>query len=458
MTFLATDQLETLWKKIEEISSIPIISQTLTWENGQRVVGRPSASLETVGLKNGDMIVVTGEPVQKQSEDLVPIPSSGGFGGGRSVDTSINGNKESVKPTDLKEEDKSKTPLHQTFESYLRARRFDTSSLAGSQSYKSIFFDKGRLAKVPPSVTLTHQPYRHIDHLEFANVAEIQGFVNHWFIDLHGFTQRVGWMYGYYLEDTNFDEGYRAVVEGIYEPPQSDGQFLPDPLLATVDEVTSRLGLERVGWVFTGPARDGLVTAQESVRIAELQLKYISNEHYTGYPVSKLVTCIVSPDTQKGQPEIHALMVSDQAVGMVRDKLILVSDQSDKAVRVRQAEKNERLPLVLQTGKDVAAFDPDWFVVKVNHGIPLKLRSMFKRSVFRRENRVNSNSNSVRKYIDQVSRSEPSWERYSDFHLLLFIADKFDKHSAILLADCIKNKTDIGPDFEALIQAFASSR
>ena len=34
------------------------------------------------------------------------------------------------------------------------------------------------------------------------------------------FECRVGFLYGYFAEDPGFDQGIRAVVEAIYEPPQ----------------------------------------------------------------------------------------------------------------------------------------------------------------------------------------------------------------------------------------------
>lgn len=42
--------------------------------------------------------------------------------------------------------------------------------------------------------------------------------MNKWTNNKHAI-QKVGWLYGYYTEDKNFEEGVRAIVEAIYEPP-----------------------------------------------------------------------------------------------------------------------------------------------------------------------------------------------------------------------------------------------
>lgn len=77
-----------------------------------------------------------------------------------------------------------------------------------------------RRAQLPKSVTLKHQVYRHVDHLELMCVKEFQSFVSFWRNDLGGLQQRCGWMIGYYVEDENYEQGIRAVCEAIYEPPQ----------------------------------------------------------------------------------------------------------------------------------------------------------------------------------------------------------------------------------------------
>lgn len=46
--------------------------------------------------------------------------------------------------------------------------------------------------------------------------------------------------------------------------------------------------------------------------------------------------------------------------------------------------QQEMMPPVLASGSEVTEFDPDWLLVKVNDGVPLKKRSMFRFSHFPR--------------------------------------------------------------------------
>lgn len=363
-------------------------------------------------------------------------------------------------------------PLHKTFEAFLTERRYEVGNLPGNSSFKSTFLEKGRMMKLPPSVTLSHQPYRHIDHLEFMNVPEIQDFVREWQLNLHMVTQRCGWMYGYYIEDPNYEGGYRAVVEGIYEPPQScvNDEAIPDesdPFLTSVDQVAEALGLERVGFIFTSLARDSahLLNSHELLRVAKMQLSRETREHYTKYALSKFCTCITHPDMSTGAtPQTDVFMVSDQFCAMVRDRLVEPKPElqpDTKRIRLRDAINGEMLPQVLEAGKAAGTdFDPDWFIVKVNSGAPMKPRSFFVHSHFPRENRLSSPQfrSDIKRYLSQCSSSgEPSWSKFSDFHLLLFIAKILDVDSAKVICEAVRDRKDVGPETVELLDALGNS-
>ena len=321
--------------------------------------------------------------------------------------------------------------------------------------------------KLPPSVTLVHQPYRHVDHLEFMNVPEIQEFVKHWQLDLHMVTQRCGWMYGYYLEDVNVEGGYRAVVEAIYEPPQqciddSVSENSEDPFLPIVDQLVMELGLEPVGFIFTSLARgdEHLMNSNELVRSAKLQMAKSTNAHYTKYVLSKFCTGIVHPNMQnEGSPQTDVFMVSDQLCGMIRDGLV-GTQTNPKRVQLRKSLPGEIQPQVLEAGKNASVdFDPDWFVVKVNSGAPVKPRSFFAHSHFPRENRPGQTQfrSDIKRYIAKCGSAEPAWMKLSDFHLLLFIANTFDLETAKVVCQAVRSRSEVDSDLFELIQAAADS-
>jgi nuclear protein localization protein 4 homolog len=365
----------------------------------------------------------------------------------------------------------SQAPLHKTFEAFLAERRYEVGNLPGNLSYKSNFVERGRMIKVPPSVTLAHQPFRHVDHLEFMNVPEIQDFVNEWQTSLHMVTQRCGWMYGYYIEDPNYEGGFRAVVEAIYEPPQTckdDEAILAenDDFLTTVDQIADTLGLERVGFIFTSLARDSahLLNSQELLRAAKMQLSRESREHYTKYALSKFCTCITHPDMSAGgAPQTDVFMVSDQFCAMVRDKLIENNPelQTDlKRIKLREAIHGELQPEVLEAGKSTSKdYDPDWFVVKVNSGAPVKPRSFFVHSHFPRENRVSGPQlrSDIKRYLSKCASSEPGWSKCSDFHLLLFVARILDIDTAKVICEAVRDRTEVSQDMMDLIRALGEN-
>lgn len=149
------------------------------------------------------------------------------------------------------------------------------------------------------------------------NTEEIRNFVNFWMHDCEMLTQRCGWMYGYYIEDVHYPMGIRAVCEAIYEPIQTGDiesvRIEPDNFLSVVDTIAERLGLERIGFIFSHLPRDNFfLTAQEIYDIAKIQNSRIDTGHYTGYNASHHVTCTISPDVNNnGECSLNAFMVSD---------------------------------------------------------------------------------------------------------------------------------------------------
>lgn len=352
------------------------------------------------------------------------------------------------------EDGKKVEPKFQSFDAFLRTRRYDTAGLPGSQKYTTGEVKQGGMIKIPPSVSIKQQPYRHVDTLSVINVPEMENFIGYWHIHLlENAMQRVGWMYGYYLEDKNYDEGCRAIMEAIYEPPQEMvgeiAQFKPDPWSTAVDRLAEALGIERIGWIFTTLLlEDGLLLSPEEIlRIARLQNEHSTDIHFTKYVLSKFVSCAVRPDVKLGGlPSLNPFMVSEQCTAMVRDNI--VGETTDRRhIVIREARKNELIPDFIVEGKPSKKIATDFFVVRVNDTAPKKHERLFTHSDFPRENRQThpQRRDDLKKYFKKRPASEPTWSRFADFHLILFIAQEIDVDTALIICECVRDRKDV-PD------------
>eukprot|EP00914_Ancora_sagittata_P002977 GHVO01006194.1.p1 GENE.GHVO01006194.1~~GHVO01006194.1.p1 ORF type:complete len:502 (-),score=88.70 GHVO01006194.1:58-1563(-) len=351
--------------------------------------------------------------------------------------------------------DSSGRPKFENFDSFLLKREFNTTDLPLCVSFAPAFINRGTMMKLPSSVTLKHQQYRHVDHLEFMAIDSIHNFVQYWKGPLNMDTQRAGLMYGYFRNDEHYVKGVRAVVEAIYEPMQhSDGvsvRLLPDPNQPSVDAIASFMGLEPIGWIFTHLARDELLTSEEVRYIGEMQLNRVSSNHYTGYPVSPFVTCTIAPsELAQGETVPNVFMVSDLGMAMVRDGILCESDDRTH-MKVRESVKNEVMPEILEGGKSVKAFDADWLIVRVNESAPKNPKSKFTSSVFPRLNRGELRPQMIREHI-LANSSKPNPQQYNDFHLLIAIAAFFDMGTALTVCEALATNTPVDPALHDVFQ------
>merc|ERR1712146_511241 len=114
-------------------------------------------------------------------------------------------------------------------------------------------------------------------------------------------------MYGVYEPYEAFDNGVKAVVYALYEPPQQ-GQIegftvLPDPTNEHAERVARMLGICRVGWVFTTPARTktdsdeplNTLASSEVAMAAHFQHKTQISQNGQLTPISRFVTLMIHP-------------------------------------------------------------------------------------------------------------------------------------------------------------------
>lgn len=172
---------------------------------------------------------------------------------------------------------------------------------------------KGICSKCQPSaITLNRQTYRHVDNVMFENTALVERFLNYWRSTGH---QRMGFLYGSYEVNNDVPLGIRARVAAIYEPPQESTKnsikMLDDEHATEVDELAAKLGLRKVGWIFTDLITDDpaagtvkhirgiqthFLTAHECIMAGHFQnqhpnvCKYSSNNYFG----SKFVTVCVT--------------------------------------------------------------------------------------------------------------------------------------------------------------------
>lgn len=304
---------------------------------------------------------------------------------------------------------------------------------------------------MPTTAVLARQSYRHVDYVELMNVREITEFVKHW-QQTHSLEQRGGFMYGYYAQDPNYPDGIRAVLECIYEPMQHGDmngfQFLSDPFAINADIIAAELGLEKIGWIFTSISHDAFLSSHEIRTAASFQQEYF-NMHPSGYRVSKFVTVVLKP-TDDGNAMPEAYMVSDQAQALERDKVFGDSETRRRLVK-RKPHDKELLPTIMCENRPAEEFQPEWFIVNVGCGMPKKALTILEHSDFPVWNRNQEPSrNDIKVYLTKY-RSEPTFKKFSNFHLLVAIANIVDIDTAIAIAQCVANKVEIPRDIMDLI-------
>ncbi|CAG5032441.1 unnamed protein product [Parnassius apollo] len=221
---------------------------------------------------------------------------------------------------------------------------------------------RGICSKCQPSaVTLNRQPYRHVDNVLFQNAALVERLLAYWRATGH---QRLGFLYGNYEQHPDVPLGIRARVTAIYEPPQESGRdFISlgeDPRAELLAELTRRLGLRRVGWLFTDLLPRDLaagtvqhvrgvdthfLSAQECVTAGHYQNLHPSACRHasSGYFGSKFVTVCVTGDSNH-RVALEGYQVSGQCQALVRDGILLPTRDAPELGYIRDCSPNHYVP------------------------------------------------------------------------------------------------------------------
>uniref|UniRef100_A0A3P9MJL3 Nuclear protein localization protein 4 homolog n=1 Tax=Oryzias latipes TaxID=8090 RepID=A0A3P9MJL3_ORYLA len=327
----------------------------------------------------------------------------------------------------------------------------------------------------PSAITLNRQKYRHVDNIMFENHTIADRFLDFW---RKTGSQRVGYLYGRYTEHKDIPLGIRAEVAAIYEPPQTANQnsleLLEDPKAAAVDEIAAKLGLCKVGWIFTDllseDTRIGTVRYlrnQDSYYLSAeecITSGYFQNQHPNpcrlsrdGFFGSKFVT-VVATGGPDNQVHFEGYQVSNQCMALVRDECLLPCKDAPELGYAKESSPEQYVPDVFFKDKDKFGNDVtflarplpvEYLIIDITTTFPKDPQYTFTSTQrFPIENRdilgETQDFHSLATYLSQCSSSS-FLDIVSDFHLLLFLVTNEVmplRDSIGLLLDAVKTSNE----------------
>ncbi|KAM4663209.1 nuclear protein localization protein 4 homolog [Discoglossus pictus] len=328
----------------------------------------------------------------------------------------------------------------------------------------------------PSAITLNRQKYRHVDNIMFENHTIADRFLDFW---RKTGNQRIGYLYGRYTEHKDIPLGLRAEVAAIYEPPQigtqNSLQLLDDPKAEVVDEIASKLGLTKVGWIFTDlvseDTRKGTVrysrnkdayflSAEECITAGNFQNKHpnLCRLSPDGHFGSKFVT-VVATGGPDNQVHFEGYQVSNQCMALVRDECLLPCRDAPELGYAKESSSEQYVPDVFY--KDIDKFGNEitqlarplpveYLIIDITTTFPKDPVYTFSTSsnLYPIENRdalgETQDFHSLATYLSQ-NPSSVFLEIISDFHLLFFLVTNEVmplQDSISLLLDAVKTRNE----------------
>lgn len=336
---------------------------------------------------------------------------------------------------------------------------------------------KGICSKCQPApITLQRQPFRMVDHVEFQDSETVNNFINSW--RLSG-AQRIGLMIGSYQKYDKVPLGIKAVVEAIYELPQTDEE---DGIILQkwddepkVLELINRLGLQPVGIVFTDLTDAGkgdgsvickrhqnsfFLSSMELIFAVKWQMKFpnICKWSNSGKFSSKFVTCIISGNPS-GEIDMEAYQASESAEGLVKADLIAPSTYPNQMFIKEQTSERYVPDIMYRTvneyglevkKKGKPSFPVEYLLVSLTHGFPESPSPFFQdKEKFPIENRNYIDEvptmSDIKKHFEIKEDPQVFVSRLSDFHLLNYMFNSMNvlgsKEKSLIL-QIIKEEDD----------------
>lgn len=328
----------------------------------------------------------------------------------------------------------------------------------------------------PSAITLNRQKYRHVDNIMFENHTIADRFLDFW---RKTGNQHIGYLYGRYTEHKDIPLGIRAEVAAIYEPPQigtlNSLELLDDPKAKVVDEIAAKLGLTKIGWIFTDlvseDTRKGTVrysrnkdayflSAEECITSGFFQnqnpnLCRLSPDGHFG---SKFVT-VVATGGPDNQVHFEGYQVSNQCMALVRDECLLPCRDAPELGFAKESSSEQYVPDVFY--KDIDKFGNEitqlarplpveYLIIDITTTFPKDPVYTFSTSsnLFPIENRESlgetQDFHSLATYLSQ-NPSSIFLEIISDFHLLLFLVTNEVmplQDSISLLLDAVRTRNE----------------